>query len=69
MMRDKIMKENQYDLQEMNTLIQVMKKTAQTLHVQAASFPAVQKNITRILASITMLEINISDIIDLNSKK
>ena len=53
------------DLNEINAEIQSMKKSAQALKRFGKDFPAVDRNIVRILASIKMLEINISDIVEL----
>jgi hypothetical protein len=53
------------DLNDMNAKIQSMKKTAEELTQMAESFPALYRNSSRILASIKMLELNISDITDL----
>jgi hypothetical protein len=53
------------DLKEIDTKIQSMKKTAEELNKMAESFPALYRNSSRILASIKMLELNISDITDL----
>ncbi|MEJ2726051.1 MAG: hypothetical protein P8175_15705 [Deltaproteobacteria bacterium] len=53
------------DLKEIDTKIQFMKKTAEELKQIAESFPALYRNSSRILASIKMLELNISDIKDL----
>jgi len=53
------------DLEEIDTKIQSMKKTAEELNKMAESFPALYRNSSRILASIKMLELNISDIMDL----
>lgn len=57
------------NLLEINNEIIALKKTATLLKEKAGSFPALQKNMNRILASIKMLEINISDIIDLDIKQ
>ena len=54
------------DLNEINANIQTMKQAAQTLQQLGADFPAINRNIVRIQASIKMLEINISDIVDLD---
>ena len=54
----------QIDLTELDTKIQLMKKTAWELSQMAYQFPAVARNTARILASIKMLEINVSDVID-----
>ena len=53
------------DLKEIDTKIQAMKTTAEELKQMAESFPALYRNSSRILASIKMLEVNISDITDL----
>jgi len=37
-----------------------MKKAAQELEMMASDFPAVRKNTSRILASLKMLELNVS---------
>ncbi|MCH7764318.1 MAG: hypothetical protein IIB95_11380 [Candidatus Marinimicrobia bacterium] len=57
------------NLPEIDQEIKALKKTAELLKEKAESFPALQKNMNRILASIKMLEINISDIIDLDRKQ
>jgi hypothetical protein len=53
------------DLKEIDTKIQSMKKTAEELKQMAGNFPALYRNSSRILASIKMLELNISDITEL----
>ena len=45
--------------------IERMKEIAEELNRTADNFPALARNTARILASIKMLEINISDIADL----
>ncbi len=52
------------DLKEMDERIQSMKKAVEELKAMAHEFPALEKNTARILASIKMLEINISDVVD-----
>jgi hypothetical protein len=54
------------DLNEINTKIQLLKKTALELKRIGEDFPAVARNITRILASVKMLEINVSDLVELD---
>ena len=54
------------NLNEINVKIQLMKKTAWELEKLGENFPALGKNIARILASLKMLELNISDIVDLS---
>lgn len=55
----------QIDLYEINAKIQLLKKTAQELNSIGEDFPALGRNTVRILASIKMLEINVSDLVDL----
>ncbi len=52
------------DLKKIDERIQLIKKTAEELKAMAQEFPALEKNTNRILASIKMLEINISDVVD-----
>ena len=54
------------DLNEINAKIQLLKKTAQELNRIGEAFPAIDRNTVRILASVKMLEINVSDLVDLN---
>ena len=56
----------QIDLNEINAKIQLMKKTAAELNQIGEDFPAIARNTVRILASVKMLEINVSDLVDLN---
>jgi hypothetical protein len=53
------------DLKKIDAKIQAMKKTAEELAQAGENFPAIARNIVRISAGIRMLEINISDILDL----
>ena len=55
------------DLNEINAKIQVMKQAAADLNRLGENFPALARNTVRILASIKMLEINISDLVELDS--
>jgi hypothetical protein len=54
------------NLNEINAKIQLLKKTAGELEKLGENFPALGKNIARILASLKMLELNISDIVYLS---
>jgi len=56
---------NHIALKEIDEKIQLLKQTTEELKQMAPEFPAIQKNSNRILASIKMLEINISDVIGL----
>ena len=57
------------DLKKINAKIQLMKKTAEELHRIGENFPALARNTVRILASVKMLEINVSDLVELDSAK
>lgn len=51
------------DLKALDRKIQGMKNAAEELREMGRSFPAVRRNASRILASIKMLELNVSDVI------
>ncbi|MGD9139552.1 MAG: hypothetical protein PVH42_22510 [Desulfobacterales bacterium] len=55
----------QFDLNGIDNKIQSMKRIAGELARAGENFPAIARNIVRISAGIRMLEINISDIVDL----
>jgi hypothetical protein len=55
----------QIDLNKINAKIQLMKKAAEELNQIGEDFPALARNTVRILASLKMLEINVSDIMEL----
>ncbi len=55
----------QIDIETIDNNIKSMKKTAEELAQMGEDFPALKRNAARILASIKMLEINVSDIIDI----
>jgi hypothetical protein len=54
------------DLSAINSKIQLMKNAAVELNQLGKNFPAVARNTIRILASLKMLEINVSDVVNLN---
>ena len=54
----------QVDLYTINEKIQIIKKTAQELNQIGEGFPAIARNTVRILASVKMLEINVSDLVE-----
>ena len=56
----------QIDLDQINDKIQILKKTAEELKHIGEDFPAIGRNTIRILASVKMLEINVSDLVDLD---
>ena len=55
------------DLHEIDTRIQTIKRAAEELNQMGGAFPALARNTARILASLKMLEINVSDVADLES--
>jgi hypothetical protein len=55
----------QIDLKKINAKIQLLKKTAEELKLMGENFPTIERNCVRILASIKMLEINVSEVIEL----
>ena len=59
--------EAQFDLAEINSKIQVMKNIAEELSRAGKNFPAIARNVVRLSASIKMLEINVSDLVELDS--
>ncbi len=58
---------NQRDLKKMDTRIKAIKKAAQELKALSEEMPAVNRNADRILASTKMLEINVSDVLELEA--
>jgi len=57
----------QFDLNKIDAKIKIMKKTAEELAQAGEDFPAIARNIVRISAGIKMLEINISDVVELEN--
>ncbi len=55
----------QFDLDEIDSKIQLMRRTAEELARAGENFPAIARNIVRISAGIKMLELNISDVVGL----
>ena len=53
------------EIKKLDTRIQSIKKAAQELKKLSRKIPAVDRNVVRILASVKMLEINISDVKEL----
>jgi hypothetical protein len=58
---------NRRELKKMDTRIKAIKKAARELKELSGGIPAVDRNVVRILASTKMLEINISDFLELAS--
>ena len=58
---------NRRDLKKIDTRIKTLKKAAQELKKFSRGIQAIDRNTDRILASVKMLEINISDLLDLKT--
>ena len=58
----------QYDIKKIHDKIQELKSTAEELKRMGENFPALARNSIRILASIKMLEIDVSDLVELESE-
>jgi len=56
----------EYKIGDMAEKIRVLKQTATELKRISGGIQAVDRNVDRILASIKMLEINISDLVDID---
>lgn len=56
---------NRREMKKMDTRIKAIRRAAQELKGISGGMPAVDCNVERILASVKMLEINISDVLDL----
>ena len=54
------------DLKQIHSKVQLMKDTARELKYLGEDFPALNRNLVRIEASLKMLELNISDLVDLD---
>ncbi|MBW2028171.1 MAG: hypothetical protein JRH06_09660 [Deltaproteobacteria bacterium] len=51
-------------LQEIHSKVQALKREAEGLMAVGEAFPALYRNTARIIASIKMLELNTSDLVD-----
>ncbi len=56
--------EPKMDLKSMDARIKTIRSSAEELQALAQQFPALYRNSARILASVKMLEINLSDLTD-----
>ena len=54
-----------WKIEEIADLIQEMRQVAEQLQKQGEGIQAVERNVARILASIKMLELNVSDVEEL----
>jgi hypothetical protein len=57
----------QNDVKKIYDKIRILKRTAEELNRMGEDFPALARNSARILASIKMLELNVSDLVELDS--
>ena len=57
----------QIDIKKLDRKIQLLKKTTEELNQLSNDFPAIARNTVRILASVKMLEINVSDLVELDA--
>ena len=55
----------EYDVREMADKILALRQKATELKAMSGGIQAVDRNVDRILANVKMLELNISDIVDL----
>jgi len=55
----------QPDMEKLDEQIQRIKQAALALNEMGDQFPAVKRNAARVLVSVKMLEINVSDIVGL----
>ena len=53
-----------YNIQELSEIIQDMRKLNETLRDKGKGISAVERNAERIMANIKMLELNISDLLE-----
>jgi hypothetical protein len=58
---------NRREIKRLDTRIKAIKRAAQELKKFSRGIQAVDRNTERILASVKMLEINISDLLEINS--
>ena len=58
---------NRREIKKLDTRIKAIKKAAQELKKISKGIQAIDRNTERILASVKMLEINISDLLELKT--
>ena len=54
----------EYDIEAITAKIRALRENAEELKQLAAGIPTVDKNVDRILANVRMLEVNISEVVD-----
>ena len=58
---------NRREMKKLDTRIRAIRRAAQELKKLSNEIPAIDRNAERILASVKMLEINISDLLELEA--
>ena len=53
---------HEFDLKGMDEKIRLLKKISEDILEEADNFPSLSRNCRRILASVKMMELNVSDI-------
>jgi hypothetical protein len=54
-----------WDIEEMDALIKRLRRLAEELKEESGGIQAVDRNVDRILANVKMLELNISDVMEI----
>jgi hypothetical protein len=54
-----------WDIEEMDALIKRLRRLAEELKEKSGGIQAVNRNVDRILANVKMLELNISDVMEI----
>ena len=55
-----------WNIKEMDALIQRLRRLAEELKEKSGRIQAVDRNVDRILANVKMLELNISDVMEIS---
>ena len=59
---------SQSDIEKIDEQIRLLKQAALALSDMAEEFPAIKRNAVRILSSVKMMEINVSDVVRLSEQ-
>jgi uncharacterized protein YoxC len=55
-----------WDIEEMDALIKRLRRLAEDLKQKSGRIQAVDRNVDRILANVKMLELNVSDVMEIS---
>ena len=55
-----------WDIEDMDALIKRLRRLAEELKQKSGGIQAVDRNVDRILANVKMLELNISDVMEIS---